>query len=265
VQAERDAERRALERETQREDLERARDEARLADFASEKQHASAKRGVVEAEVLSRQCSSEGVPLDAADARRLYLVRWELREKVDISQSVLSVAECDRVVALAEAWAQNNGGWTTDRHGAYPTTDIAVRDLEEEESRAYIEGLVMDRVIGGAQVAARCFLPEHFWCRDLFVVRYEAGRQAALKKHTDGSTLSFNILLNPRDEFDGGGTYFTHLDTAVGGKQGDLVIHDGNFEHAGTAITRGTRLLLVGFLETADQRAQFGQHAGRRQ
>ena len=39
----------------------------------------------------------------------------------------------------------------------------------------------------------------------IFVVRYDATKgQPNLRKHTDSSHLSFNILLN--DEFEGGGT-----------------------------------------------------------
>ena len=40
---------------------------------------------------------------------------------------------------------------------------------------------------------------------DIFVVRYDATKgQPNLRKHTDSSHLSFNILLN--NEFEGGGT-----------------------------------------------------------
>ena len=65
--------------------------------------------------------------------------------------------------------------------------------------------------------------------------------------HHDGSFLSFNILLSDTNDFNGGGTYFddgltTHLE------QGDILIHSSRIRHAGLPITKGTRYLLVGFI-----------------
>lgn len=46
--------------------------------------------------------------------------------------------------------------------------------------------------------------------------RYDAdGGQTELKPHRDGSVVSFNIALNPSDEFEGGGTYFAGLKDAL--------------------------------------------------
>lgn len=47
---------------------------------------------------------------------------------------------------------------------------------------------------------------------DGFIVKYDAeGGQAELKPHRDGSVFSFNIALNPADDFEGGGTWFNSL------------------------------------------------------
>ena len=102
---------------------------------------------------------------------------------------------------------------------------------------------------------ARGFHAEHLACRDLFFVKYEfaPGQQSGLARHTDGSVISFNVLLNPHAEFDGGGTHFTHLGRAVQIEQGGCVVHDGKVEHAGVPISRGKRMLMVGFVETTDQ------------
>lgn len=41
----------------------------------------------------------------------------------------------------------------------------------------------------------------------IFIVRYDATKgQQQLRRHTDSSHLSFNVLLN--DEFEGGGTRY---------------------------------------------------------
>ena len=71
---------------------------------------------------------------------------------------------------------------------------------------------------------------------DLFVVFYsaEAGGQRALALHSDESHYSFNLLISPADEFDGGGTWFTHLGSTIGTTQGQVVFHPGELEHKGT-------------------------------
>lgn len=61
--------------------------------------------------------------------------------------------------------------------------------------------------------------------------RYDAdGGQTQLKPHRDGSVVSFNIALNPSHEYEGGGTYFRGLDSAikmekVRGGQGNAPAH----------------------------------------
>jgi predicted 2-oxoglutarate/Fe(II)-dependent dioxygenase YbiX len=70
--------------------------------------------------------------------------------------------------------------------------------------------------------------------------------------HQDGSFLSFNILLSDTSDFDGGGTYFedgltAHLE------QGDILIHSSRVKHSGLPIVKGTRYLLVGFLDIVIQ------------
>ena len=56
-------------------------------------------------------------------------------------------------------------------------------------------------------------------CRDVFVVKYEGGGkdeegQAGLSVHRDHCLMTFSILLNSAQNFEGGGTYFE----AGGGK-----------------------------------------------
>ena len=60
--------------------------------------------------------------------------------------------------------------------------------------------------------------------------------------------MSFNILLNNENDFEGGGTYFSD-NLQVASNQGDLVIHCGKIKHAGGKITKGTRYLLVCFID----------------
>ena len=82
---------------------------------------------------------------------------------------------------------------------------------------------------------------------DLFIVKYKDNEQNYLDMHCDGSFLSFNILLSDTADFEGGGTYFDDGLTAYL-EQGDILIHTSRIKHAGLPITKGTRYLLVGFL-----------------
>ena len=85
----------------------------------------------------------------------------------------------------------------------YPTTDLpvaAIRSLEPLYDKVRV-GVIpfIERVHG--------LRNERWNFDDLFVVKYDAaaGRQRQLATHADGSTWSFTVLLNPRDQFAGGG------------------------------------------------------------
>ena len=93
---------------------------------------------------------------------------------------------------------------------------------------------VLPRLAAGAQVGTR-----HLYCKDLFVVRYsvEEGGQRALELHRDGSMLSFTLLLSEPTDFEGGGTYFAHLDRTVRPEErGTAVLHDSKVGGSGGCV-----------------------------
>jgi hypothetical protein len=151
---------------------------------------------------------------------------------------------CRYLINESEKYAANNGGWTTKRHNNYPTTDLPVEKIP------FIFGLVLEtlhtiviKVKKSYGLRDNMVINIH----DLFVVKYKDSEQNYLDMHLDGSFLSFNILLSNTADFEGGGTYFddgliSHLE------QGDILIHSSKIKHAGLPITKGTRYLLVGFL-----------------
>lgn len=115
-------------------------------------------------------------------------------------------------------------------------------------------------------------------------------KQASLALHSDGCLLSFSLLLNHHNSFEGGGTFFKGSGKTFCVEQGGLLMHDAGLErkslllikaHVGTAksflpenfsrltvvesllilalvsdagakITSGQRIILVGFVETVD-------------
>jgi hypothetical protein len=151
---------------------------------------------------------------------------------------------CRYLINESEKYATANGGWTTKRHDNYPTTDLPVEKIPS------IFGLILQTLETITKKIHKSYcLQENMILNvvDLFIVKYKDIEQNYLDMHHDGSFLSFNILLSNTDDFKGGGTYFddgltAHLE------QGDILIHSSKIKHAGLPITKGTRYLLVGFL-----------------
>ena len=69
--------------------------------------------------------------------------------------------------------------------------------------------------------------------------------------------FSYNIALSDPEDYENGGTYFPSLNAVHGSAReltfkpgrGAGIAHPSKFKHGGTAITHGTRYLLVGFLK----------------
>lgn len=141
-------------------------------------------------------------------------------------------------------------GWTQNRHGNYPTTDLPIVELPQ--TLDFFRVALVERIYPLLRQQFGMFLPDggkSLRVADGFVVKYDAeGGQAELKPHRDGSVLSFNIALNPADEFDGGGTWFQSLDGAVKIDQGEVVSHSSSLLHGGHGITSGKRYIMVCFV-----------------
>lgn len=171
---------------------------------------------------------------------------------------IWSLSECAQVLAVLERITAADG-WCTQRHAAYPTTDLPCYRAAPID--AWVRGALVRRLF--PQLHAQYAIPEtkRIVFRELFYVKYEAarGERAELALHCDGSVLSFNVLLNDASEFDGGGTYFEASGETIYITQGDAVAHSGKVRHAGAPVVAGKRLILVGFLDVID-RVSLGQN-----
>ena len=175
---------------------------------------------------------------------------WRVPEKLRVVcevEQILTKDECDLAVRQVEEFASVHG-WLGDRHRGYATTDI--RSAKIPAVDAWLRPGIRKRLF---PVLAKKFSFElaSFQFRDLFFVKYVAapGQQSYVGIHRDGSVLSFNILLNDPGDFDGGGTWFEHTGRSHHIKRGNALVHSGKLRHAGTAITRGTRFIVVGFVD----------------
>jgi len=151
---------------------------------------------------------------------------------------------CKYIINVSENFANNNGGWTTERHVNYPTTDLPVNKIPG------IFGLILETMNTVCDKIKKSYgLHDSMGIdiQDLFIVKYSMDAQNHLEMHHDGSFLSFNILLSNPNDFEGGGTYFDD-GLIFYPEQGDLLIHSSKINHAGLPITKGLRYLLVGFL-----------------
>jgi hypothetical protein len=135
------------------------------------------------------------------------------------------------------------------RHVSYPTTDLNVAIDFEEGDKSTIKQLLdarlsplLERIYGVSKDSLRT--------NDMFVVRYDGEGQQALDMHTDDCHISFNILLN--DDFEGGGTRYYNLNDNsyqdANAKPGQVLINNAMVLHEGLPTTKGTRYILVGFM-----------------
>ena len=151
---------------------------------------------------------------------------------------------CKWIVEEGEKHAAKNGGWTTSRHKNYPTTDLPVKDILTIYSfilsslSSILDKIVKMYGLEGSKINV---------C-DLFLVKYHENMQNELELHKDGCILSFGIVLSNPCDYEGGGTMFEdgmHYSL----EQGDMLVHCGRVNHTGIKITKGTRYVLVAFLD----------------
>jgi hypothetical protein len=160
-----------------------------------------------------------------------------------VLNNIYSQDTCNWIINESELYAKENGGWTTNRHNNYPTTDIPVQNIKSI-FKYVLSSLknIMDKIF-------------KFYCMsnnismnivDLFVVKYEKDAQNKLEIHTDGSFITFSIMLSSSKDYEGGGTEFND-GIQMFLEQGDVLIHSGYVKHSGLEVTKGTRYILVGF------------------
>jgi len=164
------------------------------------------------------------------------------------NRPIFSPEECQYMIDEAE-YAASKMGWTTKRHGNYPTTDIPIAELPS--TLRFLRRSLEERIYPLLRKQFEPYLPDGTKLRvaDGFVVKYDAeGGQSELKPHRDGSVVSFNIALNDANEYDGGGTWFESLGDSIRIDQGEVVSHASGIMHGGHGITRGKRYIMVCFV-----------------
>ena len=139
--------------------------------------------------------------------------------------------------------------WTKKRHEHHPTRDIPVETDTLPVTSRVVQDLLKNRLAPAFEENYNGVDGYDLTFQEAFVIRYgvEKGGQKSLDSHIDGSPLSFVCALN--DNYTGGGTHLTKLDTTCKPRKGECCIFAGGVqEHKGLAIESGERYLLTGFV-----------------
>lgn len=71
--------------------------------------------------------------------------------------------------------------------------------------------------------------------------------------HIDNGILAMTLAMNPREEYEGGGTFFEHMDHVLPMDVGHGTFRPGSVRHGGNRVKRGTRYILGAFLLLEDR------------
>lgn len=194
-------------------------------------------------------------------------------------KTLLSPDETDKCLQIATEYATTTGRWDRPdftRHASYATCDFCVEDCTPLET--YLQSIHFDTRIWELMSSAYDIDCDDMAYLDFFCAHYQAKSEEhsetmdRLEAHRDGSLLSFTLLLNSPEEFEGGGTFFEALSDVEptghdvlqkGGiirpqRAGDAVLHCGKILHGADVVTRGQRTVLVGFVEVSEWRQRPG-------
>ncbi|CAK0816579.1 unnamed protein product, partial [Prorocentrum cordatum] len=174
-----------------------------------------------------------------------------------VLRPVFSSDVCADLIAAAER-AGSRRGWQSTRHKHHPTVDLPLHDLSPSRYdfvRRTLEGGVLPAM-------QKEYDTNVLLIREAFVVKYEAAgggggpegrrgpRQAGLGMHRDGTLLNCVVLLSSPADFEGGGTVFAPpIDRTFLIGQGECLCSCGQLLHGANSVTRGTRYVLIAFLD----------------
>jgi hypothetical protein len=132
--------------------------------------------------------------------------------------------------------------------GMATTPDNAFNFLQGLETLSFR----MDRHWANAQKVGE-FLAKHPQVEEVFYAGLTTSKwHERAKKYGKGkgygSVLSFNVALNARSEYEGGGTWFEGLGRSLPIERGHVCAHAGGVLHGGHPITGGVRYILVAFV-----------------
>ena len=148
--------------------------------------------------------------------------------------------------------AEHSNSWTVDRHENYPTTDML------------LTAIGMDEIYNDVMKEYVMQLSIYLWAlegkgwdnmnSENFLAKYKPNAQGHLSIHHDRADITCLIQLSDLDEYEGGGTWFRRQKKLVKSPIGYATLHPGNIthKHGARATTKGTRYIIVSFMENRE-------------
>lgn len=122
-------------------------------------------------------------------------------------------------------------------------TDDIISDVKK------VVGSIFGNVQGANRLRPRSWKEPHL----LKYQKIEGQKpHTGVEMHYDGCDITWQIMLSEPGDYDAGGTYFRYLRKTVVVDKGQVLIHPGELYHKGVDITRGTRRMIVGFMDGFD-------------
>ena len=162
------------------------------------------------------------------------------------SQPLFTPEECDEVIAFAE---KEGAGLPHASSGKYQIGKAKIKEMPsvlswfngalEQKLYPTLASLFPSIVTGASMLRAHSVL----------VVKYNGSDVTSRSDvHVDDALLAFTIALSPTSSYEGGGTYFEHLNRTIDMPQGHATFRPGSVRHAGASISSGLRYIIGGFI-----------------
>ena len=149
--------------------------------------------------------------------------------------------------------AEYSDSWTVDRHEHYPTTDmilqtIGMHDIYMEVLKEYVMPLSI--YMWGLEGKGWDSMKS-----ENFLAKYVPSAQGHLSIHHDKADITCLIQLSDLNEYEGGGTWFRRQKELIKNNIGYATLHPGNIthKHGARAVTKGTRYIIVSFMENGER------------
>ena len=176
----------------------------------------------------------------------------DLERRVLVTETpLLSKAECQKVIQDAEAHF-SGGEWGRLDSGQYKVAGFWIKDVPAVHR--WFTQTVAARLFPLLVKAFPDFVssPEDLCVDNAYLFKYTPETGFRTNVHTDSGCLAFTISLNPKDDYEGGGTWFEGLDGVPEGAviemdEGQVTVRPGGVKHCGHAVHSGTRYIIGGF------------------
>jgi len=164
-------------------------------------------------------------------------------------QPLFTAEECERVVAMAEAEGE---GLPSTKSGKYQIGKAWIKDMPGVLS--WFNGALERTLFPSLAALFPALVSDASQLRahSVAVLKYNATHPRT-DLHVDDALLAFTVALSPSDSYEGGGTYFEHIDRVLHMPQGHVTFRPGMVRHGGSAISSGLRYVVGGFIAVADK------------